>query len=231
MTPQRQRVARLSREERMRQILAAATDEFRSLGLEGASMSGIAKRAGIVEGSIYRFFNNKAELMTRVIEAWYEDMLETYVRELTGISGTRERLRFMVWRHLKTVHDEPEMCRLMFNHVRSNANYRTTEVYRLNNLYTAHTLEIVREGMAAGEIRADLDLRMVRDLIYGGVEHRAWKYLRGEGKLDPEKVADALVDTVLGGIRATDQTAEHLTAIESALLLRGKAGNMEEREI
>lgn len=232
MSPHRTGVVRLSREERMVQILAAATDEFRSAGFDGASMSAIARRAGIVEGSIYRFFDNKAHLLTQCIEVWYEEMLEHYAAELARIKGLRARLRFMIWRHLKTVNDDPEMCRLMFNLVRGSADYRSTEVYRLNSLYTARTMDIVREGIASGELRRDLDLRLVRDLIYGGVEHRVWNYLYGDGELDPDNVADVLVDLVLGGIDTAEETSRRIASVEERIRakLEGNRSGPEEDE-
>ncbi|WP_083545789.1 TetR/AcrR family transcriptional regulator [Sulfitobacter alexandrii] len=217
MTARAPRTARLSREVREAQILAAATEEFRLAGFDGASMSSIAARAGMVEGSIYRFFDGKAALLTRTIETWYEGMLHSYAQELAGIEGTRPRLRFMVWRHLQTVFEEPELCRLMFNHVRGSAGYRDTQVYRLNSLYTARTLEIIRDGIAAGEIRAGDDLRLVRDLIYGGVEHAIWGYLWGGGTLDPDALADAMVEIVMGGIAAPDPVAARLSALAESL--------------
>lgn len=220
MSPHRTGVVRLSREERMAQILAAATDEFRTAGFDGASMSAIAGRAGIVEGSIYRFFDNKAHLLTHCIEVWYEQMLVYYAAELAQITGLRARLRFMIWRHLKTVHDDPEMCRLMFNLVRSSDGYRSTEVYRLNSLYTERTLDIIREGIAAGELRGDLDLRLVRDMIYGAVEHRVWGFLYADGRLDPDGVADALVDLVIGGLDTAGETAQRVAVLEERIRAR-----------
>lgn len=183
-------------------------------------MTAIAAQAGLVEGSLYRFFPSKAALLTRCIEVWYENMLEHYAAELACISGTRARLRFMIWRHLKTVHDEPEMCHLMFDLVRSSDGYRETEVYRLNSLYTARTVDIIREGIAAGELRGDLDLKLVRDMIYGGVEHRISGFLRGHGGLDPDRIADGMVDLVLGGLGPSRASGLRLQALEQALLAR-----------
>jgi TetR/AcrR family transcriptional regulator, fatty acid metabolism regulator protein len=217
MTSRPPRAARLSREVREAQILAAATEEFRLAGFDGASMSSIAARAGMVEGSIYRFFDGKAALLTRTIETWYEGMLHSYTQELAGIEGTRARLRFMIWRHVQTVFEEPELCRLMFSHVRGSAGYRETQVYRLNSLYTAQTLEIIRDGIAAGEIRAGDDLRLVRDLIYGGVEHHTWGYLWGGGTLDPDALADAIMEIVMGGIAAPDPLVARLSKLAVAL--------------
>jgi TetR/AcrR family fatty acid metabolism transcriptional regulator len=67
----------------------------------------------------------------------------------------------------------------------------------------------VREGIDAGELRGDIPLRLVRDMIYGCVEHRTWAYLRGEGEFDPNHTADAIVDLVLRGLeQASAKTVE-----------------------
>jgi AcrR family transcriptional regulator len=198
--PARRPVFRLSRERRVSDIMEAARAVFREKGYEDAPLSDIAMRANVVEGSIYRYFENKRDLLVKVIEDWYETMLADYDQQLAGIAGTRNRLRFMIWRHLKTVHEEPALCDLMFKFLRNGKDYSQTTVFELNRQYTRRTLDIVKEGIAAGELRDDVPLRLVRDMIYGCTEHRTWAYLRGEGDFDPEATADAVVDLVLSGL-------------------------------
>ncbi|MGV3553441.1 TetR/AcrR family transcriptional regulator [Rhizobium sp.] len=213
----KRQVFRLSRERRMSDIMDAARDVFREKGYDEALVSDIALRAEMVEGSIYRYFDNKRDLFIKVIERWYHGMLSDYDRQLTGISGTRNRLRYMIWRHLATVHEEPALCRLMFELVRSGPEYSGTSIFELNRQYTRRTLDIVRDGMQRGELRAGLELRLVRDMIYGCVEHRTWAYLRGEGDFSPDAVADQIVDLVLGGLqepRGTTSLPEQLQVVE-----------------
>lgn len=166
----------------------------------------IAGRLGIVEGTIYRLFPTKRELIIQVAEDWYERMLADYDRELAGITGTRARLRFMIWRHLTVMHDEPAMCRLVLDELRADAGYRKTSIYQLNRQYTQRTLAIVKEGIASGELRAGAPLTMLRDMIYGGIEHHCWAYLRGEGAFSPEQAADEIVAIVYRGIAAPEDT-------------------------
>lgn len=197
----RRQVFRLSKERRVADIMAAAREVFREKGYEDAPLSDIAERANVVEGSIYRYFENKRDLLVKVIEDWYEDMLADYDEQLRGIAGTRNRLRYMIWRHLRTIHDEPALCNLMFQFLRTGRDYSHTAVHELNRRYTRRTLDIVREGIDAGELRDDVSLGLVRDMIYGCVEHRTWAYLRGEGEFEPEATADAIVELVLSGLR------------------------------
>lgn len=197
----RRRVSRLSRERRVADIMAAARSVFREKGYEDAPVSDIAERANVVEGSIYRYFENKRDLLVKVVEDWYECMLADYDEQLAGIRGTRNRLRYMIWRHLKTIHDEPALCNLTFRFLRPGKDYSHTTVYELNRQYTRRTLDIIKEGIAAGEFRRDVSLPLVRDMIYGCVEHRTWAYLRGEGDFDPDATADAITDLIIGGLQ------------------------------
>lgn len=216
----RRQVFRLSRERRVADIMTAARSVFREKGYEDAPLSEIAELANVVEGSIYRYFENKRDLLVKVIEDWYESMLADYDQQLSGIQGTRNRLRFMIWRHLKTIHEEPALCNLMFQFLRTGNDYSHTAVYELNRQYTRRTLDIVKEGIDAGELREDVPLRLVRDLIYGCVEHRTWAYLRGEGDFEPDATADAVVDLVLSGLqkrRPAETQPDFAERIENAV--------------
>lgn len=197
----RRPATRQSRERRVADIMAAARHVFETKGYDDALLSEIAQRARVVEGTIYRYFDNKRDLLVKVIEHWYEAMLSDYDAHLAGISGTRNRLRFMIWRHLSAIHDDPALCRLMFQHLRPSADYTGTVVFNLNRQYTRRTVDIVREGIAKGEIRPDVSQIVVRDMIYGCIEHRTWAYLRGEGTLDPDAAADAIIDLVYRGLQ------------------------------
>jgi len=212
------RHSRLPREQRRLAILQVAEQVFREKGYSEALTAQIAARAGVVEGSIYRYFPGKRELLIRVVEQWYERILADYDQQLAALSGTRARLRFLIWRHLNVIHREPAMCRLIFRQLRAWPEYRRTSVFELTREYTRRTLEILQQAIDAGEFRADVPLRLVRDMIYGGVEHHTWVYLRGEGDFSPDAAADAMTDLVYRAL-ALPAPADSLppTATEATL--------------
>jgi TetR/AcrR family transcriptional regulator, fatty acid metabolism regulator protein len=196
----RRQIYRLPRAQRVADIMLTARAVFREKGYSDAMIAEIAERAGVVEGTIYRYFSGKRDLLIKVVEHWYEDMLTDYDRELFGIRGTWNRLRFMIWRHLSVIHNDRAMCRLIFNELRSGPEYRETAVFELNREYTARTLAIIQDAMDSGEFRAGIPLRIVREMIYGGVEHHTWSYLRGDGDFSPEEVADSITDIIYRGL-------------------------------
>jgi len=55
---------------------------------------------------------------------------------------------------------------------------------------------------------------VIRDLIYGGIEHAVWGHVAGQAPIDVEALVGQLADAVLAGIearpRAGDGAAERL---------------------
>src|ERR1700719_1831648 len=47
-------------------------------------------------------------------------MISDYDKQLAHIYGTWNRLRFMIWRHLSVLHQEPVLCRLVLMELRSD---------------------------------------------------------------------------------------------------------------
>lgn len=226
-SPPRKAFVRLNREQRSGDILAAALAVFSERGYEHAAVSEIAERAGVVEGTVYKYFESKRALLLKVIEQWYETMVEAYSRDLAGISDIRERLRFVIWRHLRTVHDNPQLCRLMFQEVRSERDYHELDLHGVVRRYSKFVMDVVEEGIRAGQFRGDIPLPLIRDMVFGCIEHRAWNYISGRGDLDIDETADQIMAVLCGGLssaaaapdlqRETERLAAVATRLEGLL--------------
>lgn len=198
--PARKPAPRLAREQRVDEILRAARDVFCEKGYEAAAVAEIAARMGVVEGTVYKYFTSKRELLLKVLEHWYEEMFGDYARDLAGVSDARSRLRLLVWRHLRSIREFPLLCRLMFREVRSEQDYHGSDLHGLNRQYTQLLVDVLQEGVDAGVFRRDIPLPLLRDLIYGGIEHATWNYVCGRGELDIDATADQLAALVCEGL-------------------------------
>lgn len=215
-TSPRRQVSRLPRERRIGEIMDAGLAIFRRKGYDDTMMSEIAELAGVVEGTIYRYFENKRDLLVKIVERWYEGLLAEEDRQLAGISGTWNRLRYMIRRHLVSIRDEPALSRLVFMELRPDPRYRSTRLFQLNRDYTQRIIDVIQQASAAGELRADLPLALIRDLIFGGMEHYTWGFLRGEKPLQVEEAADAIAEILYRGLLrgAPDATTLALDRLE-----------------
>ncbi len=216
--PKRQ-VNRLPPERRISDIMAAAKEVFAEKGYSDALITDIAQRAGVVEGSIYRFFANKRELLVKVVELWFEDLLLEEAEQFAAMRGVWNQIRFVVYHHLMSIRRDPALSRLMFQEIRPSPDYRNSRLFELNRAYTNRLVEVIKTGVASGELKRDSSPALVRDVIFGCIEHRTWAFLRQEGDFDPVETADAITNLVYSGL-ASEQPASPIgdlvTRLEAA---------------
>ncbi len=218
---QRRTVHRLPPEKRTADIMNAARSVLADRGIAEAFVSEVAERAGIVEGSIYRYFSNKRELVEKVVESWYEEMLADYFAHFEGVRGARNQLRFIIHHHLISIKKEPALSRIVFQDIRPGPDYRSTRVFALNQTYTQRVVDVVKAAVQTGEFRKDVSPNLVRDMIFGGIEHRVWAFLRNEGDFDANRTAEAIVDFVCRALNVSvdepdDKLSGALSRIDAA---------------
>jgi AcrR family transcriptional regulator len=220
----RQRIRR-PRVEREREILAAARWVFAKRGYALGSVAEIAERVGVVEGTIYTYFESKRELLARVVGDFYENLIREVSAGLHAIHGAENRLRFLIARHLHVYVEDLGLCRLVLSEIRPDPHWYGETVLRQNRRYTALATAVIEEGIRDGELRADLAPAALRDLIYGGIEHALWRFVFSGAKVDVQQLGRQLGDVLILGVVKPDgdRTADRLERALSALERRAEA--------
>lgn len=203
-------------EDRRKEILDVAREVFSEKGFEKTSMAEIAAKVGVVEGALYKHFGGKRELLFEATRAFYEPLIEAANAELSGVRGARNRLRFVIYRQLQAFVRYPEMCRLIMQDIRPHDDYHGSVVRELNKKSTSAVIGILEQARRDGELSAEISSALVRDVIFGGIEHLAFRSLAGRGTIDVERQADQLTQLIwtgLGGDGPKDRShsdgAEH----------------------
>ena len=198
--------------QRSIEIVDAARTLFAERGFDGTSISDIAGSVGVADGAIYKHFSSKRALLFEVIRAFYEPVIDLASETVKGIPDVRGRLRYLIWLQLNAFAEEPDVCRFIIAEARPMHDYYESEVADLNRRWTSLLVEVVKDGQSQGTFRPDVPATMIRDLVYGGIEHIAWGVATGHGEIDVDDVADGLTRLVCGGIEARSGDAIELDA-------------------
>ena len=188
------------------QILEVARELFGDDGYDATSVAEIARRVGVVEGAIYRHFPSKRDLLHQVIRSFYEPLIESATGGVASIDAPRERVRFLIRRQLEAMAHDPLLCRLIISEARSFDDYYESEVAQLSRRYTSLFVDAYRDGVERGIFRSDVPAELVRDLVYGSIEHLAWSALSGHRSVDLDTTTDQLFAVVCGGIEGAAAT-------------------------
>jgi len=217
--PNRRRTRR-PRAEREAEILAAARAVFSEHGYGSAAVAEIAARAGVVEGTVYSYFETKRALLTAVMKGFFEELIEDTEAGLSAVRGVENRLRFVIRRHIDTFTSDPGLCRVIIREARPDVALYDEAVLDLNRRYTGVALRVLEEGVADGTFRPDLVPSVLRDLLYGGIEHAVWRFVFTDGELDAGRLSDQLADAVLIGIVEPPTADSATTAPSEATVIR-----------
>jgi AcrR family transcriptional regulator len=107
------RRSRLRPEERRQRILDAAVGLFAERGYEGASMTEIARAAGVVASVIYDHFPSKRALHIELLEIHGSALVERAVGAVEGATP-RELLRHSTEAFFEFVAEDPFVWRMLF---------------------------------------------------------------------------------------------------------------------
>ncbi|MDX3231284.1 TetR/AcrR family transcriptional regulator [Streptomyces sp. ME19-01-6] len=158
------------------------------------SIERIAREAGVGKATVYRRWSGKDALMIDVMRSLEEpspqptgvsvrDDLVT-ILELMRRRGLAKRNSALLATVVTQMHANRKLWRVYDDHVIAA---------RREVLY-----EVLRRGMASGEIRDDLDVELLADLFTGPMLSRT---ILHERKALPEGLPESIVDTVLEGVR------------------------------
>lgn len=194
------RRTRRPRAERERDILAAARAVFTERGYAGGSVAEIADRAGVVEGTVYTYFETKQALLLRVVGAFYEALIADVESGLRAIRGAEDRLRFLIARHLQVYVQDLGMCRLILSEIRPDPALYDRSIRALARRYTNVAIGVLEQGQRDGELRAEVSPLVLRDLLFGSIEHALWRHVNAGRPARIDALGAQLADAILFGI-------------------------------
>jgi AcrR family transcriptional regulator len=176
-------------------ILDATRELLAAVGVEGLTVENVAARTGIAKTTIYRRWRSKDELALAVLIA----MVEEQAASVSDLGNTRAELVAFVAQAIKILRSTL-MGRVMQGLVSELAtNPDLAQAFRDRVVAPrVHELTwILERGIERGEVRADADIGMANELLFGPIYYR----LLLSGKPLEDGLAERLVDVFLAWVR------------------------------
>jgi AcrR family transcriptional regulator len=185
---------------RREELLALAARMFAERGLRTTTVRDIADAAGILSGSLYHHFDSKESMVDEILREFLDSLFGRYRAIVAEGMGPRQTLEAIVVASFEAIdrqHDAVAIYQNEAGHLVESERFD----YIRERLAEFRTLwrTILRDGMADGSFRADLDVdlayRFLRDTVWVGV-----RWYRPGGTLDVQTVAKQYLSIVLDGI-------------------------------
>ena len=172
--------------EKKETILQAAQEILAEKGLRQSTVSEIAKRAGVFDSEIYRYYKNKEDLLFFSLSDRLEGVMKELLFHFSGIMGATNKLSKMIWFHLNINDNDSDSTRvlkyLLFE-CRSNSHFYSHPGYEALRRYAGTMVSILQEGVESSAFRSDCSLHLVREMVFGLLDEEALSCLLN-GEID-----------------------------------------------
>ncbi|KAA8885809.1 TetR/AcrR family transcriptional regulator [Nocardia colli] len=218
--PEQPRAARRGRpplaglpERRRQQIIESAYAVFVERGYEATAISDVAAHAGIGQGTVYRYFASKREILDHVVDFGIEKLIgalepQTLLSRPTSAQELLAGVRAAIVRLYAMLEHDPDFIRLVLVEANAIDKELSDRLLGLELLVSTFVAQELRRGVSAGWIRADIDPEVTAHITMTLVVPGLLQEMRGDNTPQArERVTDGVLIVLEKALRPRDSVA------------------------
>lgn len=183
--------------DRYQVILNAAAELFSEQGYDRSSIRDIARKVGLLPGSVYHHFPSKEELYLAVHREGFSRVMDAVKTAVGEVEDPWERLRRACEVHVERIVAGSPVDRVTGHNLALIGNYELlAKIQPVRETYE----DLFRGLVNALPVAPGTDRSLLRLFLLGGMN---WVYLwYREGRRSPRQIADAMVEMVRRGVQS-----------------------------
>ncbi len=190
--------------DKRERILEAAIRVFAQKGFYATRVSEIAKAAGVADGTIYLYFENKDAVLISIFEERMGALL-TILERITQSTDrdTESKLRRIVELQLGLLEGERDLAEVVTVNLRQSSRLLKQYAAPLFTQYIDLIAGVIAAGQNEGTFRKDLSPRVCARALFGGLDGIALTWaLTSPEPAHLRKAASQFATLFLDGLRA-----------------------------
>ncbi len=195
----------LQSEQTRQHIVSVATSLFVKKGFYGTSISDLAKATGLTKGAFYHHFENKDALFFAVIKSVRQMWNTEVARNVLTSKNALIRLTALIEHHTRLLKENEQLCLLINGLLMEMDGINPEFMTALEEIYAdmaAFIEKIIQKGQETGQIRNDLNARLVALNMIGMLRGIGCSPIFKSMGLDSNQMAEVLNKILLAGLHA-----------------------------
>lgn len=182
-------------------IMQAMRHLLEEKNFDSVTTAEISRASGVNEALIYRYFKDKRGLLHKILAEYFRVHLEQIQHDVQGTPWAIDKLRTLIKGTISFHKKNGVFSRILLLEVRNHPTYFESEAYDLAKEYSSLINEIILQGVKDSEIRNDIPLSCMRDIIIGSIERACMRYAIFDREFDEEMLAVSLTEAIIGGLQ------------------------------
>lgn len=173
-----------------KQIIEAAVVVIAENGYHASQVSKIAKKAGVADGTIYLYFQNKEDILISVFEEKMGQFIEKIAYSTSKQKNASEKLLTLIEMHFNQLAADHHLAVVTQLELRQSNSGLRLKINKVLKPYLAVIDQIIEEGKEESLFRKDLNIQLVRQMIFGTLDETVTNWVMQEQKYDLKKLSD-----------------------------------------
>jgi len=187
--------------DKHKRIIEAATRIFARKGFFQAKISDIAREAGVADGTIYLYFDNKDDILISLFEEKMKAVLDNMISSLARETDPVKKLQEFALTHLRLIEENKDVAEIIQVELRQSSRFMKEYKNERFAQYLDLIGDIVREGQERGVIKASVVPGIAKRAFFGALDEmsRFW-VLSSRKEYDIRTAAQQISSYFLAGI-------------------------------
>lgn len=186
--------------DKFHRILDAAVEVIAENGYFGSSVSAIASRAGVADGTIYLYFKSKDQVLRTAIDSVFDRFHRQVQDEFQTLTDPRDQLEYVAQVHLASHQENRSMAIIMQTEMRQSARFIAEFSHHHLVKYIQLVREIIRRGQESGHFRRDVSDGVVAHCLFGAIDELLSSAVFTGRAYDARDTAKQVINIFLQGI-------------------------------
>ena len=174
---------------------------FEEKGFSATSVQDIVEAAGVTKGTFYYYFQSKEQLLMDIHSDYIDDLLMRQEAIRQSEASSREKITSIIGLLIGDIEQHGPSGRVFFREMRRLKQANAEAVKRKREQFRMNIEELLREGVASGEFRRQIQPDMAAFAILG-VTNWSYQWFNTSGTLSVAELAFMHTDFILNGMLA-----------------------------
>ncbi|WP_339251391.1 TetR/AcrR family transcriptional regulator [Sporosarcina sp. FSL W8-0480] len=193
--------------EKQKQILVAATELFAEKGFAASSTNEIAKKAGVAEGTIFRHYKTKKELLLSIVTPMMVKMMAPFIiKDINKVLDKEfehfeDFLRAMIKNRQEFLEKNLKVVQIFLQEIPFHQELREQFIEHIGKKVLNRFVQIIEHYQKKGQIANMPATTVIRLTVSTIMGHFATKYVIGASWNDEEEI-NTMITFLVKGLKA-----------------------------
>ena len=184
--------------KRIMKIAKIAAELFGTKGYLETSMDDVAAAAKVTKGGVYHYFRSKTEILYFICSTYVELDLENLEESLAGIENPVEKIKFIIFRHIKHYATHEYGAKTLLNEAYCLPSRYYKQVKERERQYLQIVTRVLSEYLGP---RAKKDLVTALAFSLFGMMNWIYSWYDPRKSLKPEELSNLVFEIFTKGVK------------------------------